>query len=552
MITIISITPASIGRDQSLDIIITGADFAVGITTSISGANVIVNYTTYISSIEAVANVSVFADALRDFRDVTVINVDSTTATLVGALGITGLPLIIQDQIEIEANFKDGLFCELDWSKIDYIDIYNRLKHCLIDEHIYDISDIAIPYITQKYTFSGHINYSKAIVSSAVIQVILNNELQFDLDSTLPGSFSFSLQLQRGENEIRLQTLLPITGLCKTILTCNCYNIHLLLSAYAKEFFNLLGIRQEIYNNNYLYENPSIDAIDKNVASLFQFSRLSTQTVDDYKFCLQKISEAYSYGSTVKMIKTLSEAVGGKCFVSFPNRSFTLTAASRLYKETNLTYSCKANSFVLNKKHYFLRDQVDNVIPNAVTYIYVDEEKNDDGYLKLKQALTFPKQIKIKLRVEPESGYDKVQVRKNLADFTDTDWLNVAEYYTFTTELPYENNCFLYFKYQNSVTKAISNVNYTWANLVILGKIISNATEIIDIQDCNRIGDVINSHSFKEFGYLVHFYKSCGSLAEEIEIIDLFAKLLHFFKLEHTKSYIICNNRLPIASNLVI
>jgi len=90
--TLTSMTPNLAGREQTLDIVLTGSGFLSGVTVPNFGANINVNSTTVTSATQLTANISVAASAALGPRDVSVTNPPPVsgagTATLPGSLTI--------------------------------------------------------------------------------------------------------------------------------------------------------------------------------------------------------------------------------------------------------------------------------------------------------------------------------------------------------------------------------------------------------------------------------------------------------------------------------
>lgn len=106
-----SITPNAGGQGQTLDVEITGVDFAAGITSSF-GAGVTVNSTTFNNSTSLTVNISVGQYSALGARDVTVTNTDLGSDTYAGGFTVTVPPLQIWGD---EFNRADGAL-GADWT----------------------------------------------------------------------------------------------------------------------------------------------------------------------------------------------------------------------------------------------------------------------------------------------------------------------------------------------------------------------------------------------------------------------------------------------------
>lgn len=89
-----SITPNTGGQGQTLDVALTGVDFATGITSDF-GAGVTVNSTTFHTSTSLTVNITVGNYAALGARDVTVTNADLSGDTYAGGFTVTVPPLQI-------------------------------------------------------------------------------------------------------------------------------------------------------------------------------------------------------------------------------------------------------------------------------------------------------------------------------------------------------------------------------------------------------------------------------------------------------------------------
>jgi hypothetical protein len=92
--TVTSTSPSSGDQGGTQNVAVKGTNFESGASVSFSGAAITVNSTTFVSSTELTASVTIAGGAATGARTVTVVNPDTTTASLAGAFTVNAKPTV--------------------------------------------------------------------------------------------------------------------------------------------------------------------------------------------------------------------------------------------------------------------------------------------------------------------------------------------------------------------------------------------------------------------------------------------------------------------------
>ena len=283
----------------------------------------------------------------------------------------------------------------IDYVYLDELNLYfRRMKNWLVDDRIYDKQPIAVPFQSIEYRFSG------VTGPEQYCRIYLNDKLITSVFSRPDNTFEFYLNLRRGENKVQADTIRISDSqlIVSNILYINTYNFYLWLASYADEFSRWWGDLNTKKNNVYLKSADEL-GLRNNFAIFTVIQRPELYGPDEFRNMLRATLMAHSNSTTWESFDSFTFAFCARNPVLteyyrdswMPSSSDLKFWVDRITNGTP-TLICNWNSgqVWIGGALGFVLDGSDTVVDDTTSFLYVDGDKDPNGYLTVKQSLVEP------------------------------------------------------------------------------------------------------------------------------------------------------------------
>lgn len=274
--------------------------------------------------------------------------------------------------------------------------LFNFIKKSLVDGRIYDDSSIAFPYTKLKTKYKLRLSEINEPVN-----IYLNDFLYLEYDGS-EETFDFYI-LPSYKNVFKV---VDLNGNLKVEYRFNCYNIHIFLAEFSKQYKVLWNKLYQALANTFYDENKVQDLNGNNlipqerytraVAKLLGTERYKNLTNSEYYNFLHNVFNMNLYAGTSKGYYQIQQALSSyinridfipiEKYIPFKNELY-----GKLFYDSTNKQKFKVYPTYVNYNNQWNLINYSNEIPASTIltgYVYVDGELNtvgdDTGALKIK------------------------------------------------------------------------------------------------------------------------------------------------------------------------